>query len=160
MYAAVSRIMEDATKERQIQPLTVRMSFWPLSWMMFNTSQSYGGSERNGRDLRQRRLSDRRNWPSCERNRIAMWFIRRQRGPYRARERRRPLRTKRPARRSPVRAFLESVNLVTSASLDRSKLAGTKGLQRLHVVGRCRSSASSYARAERIAKGGAILLAG
>lgn len=47
-----------------------------------------------------------------------------------ARERRRlQLRAKRPARRSPVRAFLESVNLVTSASLDRSKLAGTKGLQ-------------------------------
>lgn len=45
----------------------------------------------------------------------------------------------------PVRAFLESVNLVTSASLDRSKLAGTKGLQKLDVR-RCSSSASSYAR--------------
>lgn len=63
MHAAVSRIMEDATKERQIQPLTVRMSFWPLRWMMFNTSQSYGGSERNGRDLRQRQLLARRNRP-------------------------------------------------------------------------------------------------
>lgn len=51
--------------------------------------------------------------------------------PHTAARERRPtqLRIKRPARRSPVRAFLESVNLVTSASLDRSKLAGTKGLQ-------------------------------
>lgn len=34
-------------------------------------------------------------------------------------------KAKRPARRSPVRAFLESVNLVTFASLDRSKLAAS-----------------------------------
>lgn len=45
-----------------------------------------------------------------------------------------------------MRAFLESVNLVTSASLDRSKLGGAKGLQKLDVVRQCSSSASSYAR--------------
>lgn len=50
-------------KERPIQLWTVRMSFRPLPRMMFNASQRYVGSERNGRDLRQRGLLARRNWP-------------------------------------------------------------------------------------------------
>lgn len=43
--------------------------------MMFNASQNDVGSERNGRDLRQCRLLDRRNRLSCKRNQIAMWFL-------------------------------------------------------------------------------------
>lgn len=118
----------DAAKGRPIQLLTVRMPFWPLRWLMFNTSQSYVGSERNGRDLRQRGLLDRRNWPllraksNCDAISIG-W----RRGPYR-RSRTTAAKTENKKARTaePVRAFLESVNLVTSASLDRSKLAGRK----------------------------------
>lgn len=93
----------DSAKERPIQLLAVRMSFWPLRWMMFSTSQSYVGSERNGRDLRQRGLLARRNRSLVRaKSNCDVVSVGRRRSPYRARERRRPpLRIKRPARRSP-----------------------------------------------------------
>lgn len=136
----------DAAQEPRIQLLMVRISFWPRP-LDDVQHQPKVGSERNGRLATMPVVGPPQPALVCAKSNCDVVSIGRQHRPYRARERRRPqLRIKRPARRSPVRAFLESVNLVTSASLDRSKLAGTIGLQRLDVVRRCSSSASSYAR--------------
>lgn len=121
----------DAAQEWQVQLLMVRMSFWPrpLDDVQHQPKRRRFGAY--GCDLRQCRLLARHNRPLVRaKSNCDVVSIGWRRGPTDARERRpTQLRIKRPARRSPVRAFLESVNLVTSASLDRSKLAGTKGLQ-------------------------------
>lgn len=135
-------------KGTPIQLLAARISFWPLRWMMFNTSQSYVGSERDGRDLRQRLLLRRRNRPLVRAKSIAMWFLSGGDVAHTAaRERRRPqLRIKRPARRSP-RASPPGIG--QSGYLRQSGPIQARWDERpakLDFIRQCSSSASSCPR--------------
>lgn len=138
----------DSAKERPIQLLTVRMSFWPLRWMMFNTSQSDVGSERNGCDLRQCRLLARHNRPLVRaKSNCDVVSIGWRRGPYR-RSRTTPDTTEnKKARTAEPRAGLPGIG--QSGYLRQSGPIQARWDERpakLDFIRRCSSSASSCPR--------------